>query len=90
MKADIAGYRFSDEGKYYVTRDVTIDSVPQKFFLEYLVEGVMNLYYYDTTAKKYFFFEKDGKMIEISKAPDVERERRIIQDNKYKNPLGLL
>ncbi len=82
---DIAGYRFSDEGKYYVTRDVTIDSVPQKFFLEYLVEGVMNLYYYDTTAKKYFFFEKDDKMIEISKAPDVERERRIIQDNKYKN-----
>jgi len=64
---DIAGYKFSDEGKYYVTREVTIDSIPQKFFLEYLVQGMMDLYYLRSDGKVYYLFDKVIDLIEITK-----------------------
>lgn len=86
---DIAGYKFSDEGKYYVTREVTIDSIPQKFFLEYLVQGMMDLYYLRSDGKVYYLFDKDGDLIEITKKEDFidVNSLRLIKDVKYKNTL---
>ena len=85
---DIAGYRFSGEGKYYVTRTVTINNEPHTLFLEYLVKGTMNLYYCKIDEQDYYFFERDGEMTEIIKKPDSVVNMgtmRIVTDNKYKN-----
>ena len=45
--SDIAGYYFIDENKRYVSKTITVDSIPRKVFLEILVVGMVNLYYYE-------------------------------------------
>ena len=85
---DIAGYRFFGEGKYYVTHAVTINNEPYTLFLEYLVKGMMNLYYCKIDEQDYYFFERDGEMTEITKKPDSVVDMgtmRIVTDTKYKN-----
>ena len=85
---DIAGYRFSEEGKYYVSRVVTIGDESYKLFLEYLVEGMMNLYYCEIDDQDYYFFERDGKMMKITKRPDVIKDGYFVSDNKYQEFLN--
>ena len=66
---DILKYRFIDEGKYYVSHKVMIDSIPRQVFLEYLVNGVMNLYFYkdNKTFQDYYFFEDEfGQMTSVN------------------------
>jgi hypothetical protein len=82
---EIAGYRFSDEGKYYVSRDIVLNSIRKKVFLEYLVQGIMDLYYYSDGKQDYFFFEnQEGEMDVVTRKPDRIKSAKIIPDNKYK------
>lgn len=63
---DIYAYRFTDDGKFYVTRTIPLGGTPQKVFLEYLVKGIINLYYYRApTTIRYFFEDENGRFIEI-------------------------
>lgn len=85
---DIYSYYISYVGKYYVSHAIDIDGEKQTVFLEYLVEGIMNLYYYDniTNSQKYYFFEnQEGKMYSITKRPDsITSNYKIVPDNDYK------
>jgi hypothetical protein len=63
--ADIKAYRIEDS-KYYISKVIVIDSVEQKVFLEYLVKGIVSLYYLKGFQNDYYFLEKDSKMIPIS------------------------
>jgi len=68
LPGDILKYRFINKGKYYVSREITIDSIPRLVFLEYLVDGVMNLYFYQDpkTHHGYYLFEDEsGQMTSI-------------------------
>ncbi len=66
---DIAGYRFLDNGRYYVSRVVEIEENKQKnVFLEYVVRGNLSLYYLDHPAivdKLYFLEDETGKMVKF-------------------------
>ncbi len=79
---EIAGYRFIDEGRYYVTKDIKIDSIPRKVFIEYLLQGTMNLYFYADDLEYYFFEDEKGKQTYITKKPDDKTTDR--GDEKYK------
>lgn len=68
--SDIRAFRFLNS-KYYVSREVTIDSLKQRVFLEYLVEGIVNLYYLKDLQKEYYFLEKDNQLIPISNETSV-------------------
>jgi len=79
LPGQIAGYRFTDAGRFYVTKSVKIKDSARTVFLEYLVKGIMNLYYYtegsdastDVNYNKYYFFENEkGEMNSITKGPD--------------------
>lgn len=87
LPGEIAGYRFTDEGNYYVSRDIEINEELQKVFLEYMVQGMMNLYsYYD--GQQYFFFEDAaGKMTMVTKKPDEIKDSKYFEDKKYKGVL---
>ena len=83
---DILQYRFIDENRYYVSHEITIDSIPRLVFLEYLVNGVMNLYYYKdpATFQVYYFFEDEsGNMTAIRKKPDKIIDSEVHSDNQY-------
>ena len=90
---DILRYKFINEGKYYVSREITIDSVSRRVFLEYLVDGVMDLYFYrpPQTPFGYYFFEDDrGNMTGIRKKPDEIIGPAVRSDKQYIGTLTYL
>ena len=88
---DIKGYYFVDDGKYYISKNIEINGEKMNVFMEYLVKGMLNLYYfahkddsffnykyfeYKGYIEYYFFEDENGKMMPISKKPDrIERKR---------------
>jgi hypothetical protein len=63
--ADIRGYRI-ENSKFYISKDVIIDSVPKRVFLEYLVKGIADLYYYKESDREYYFIEKEGRIYALT------------------------
>ncbi|MBQ7419805.1 MAG: hypothetical protein IJV17_03570 [Prevotella sp.] len=60
--ADIKGYRFENNGAFYVTKTVDINKKPLQLFAEYLLKGGVSLYYISTNYVNYYYFEgEDGK-----------------------------
>jgi len=74
---DIVAYRFID-GKFYISKDIGGVNAPNLVFLEYLVKGLANMYYYrDNRTNDYYFIEKDDQFIELT-----IDEREIVIDGK--------
>ena len=44
---DISGYRFTDDGVFYVTKTFNIDGAQKTFFAEYLLQGGVSLFRYE-------------------------------------------
>jgi hypothetical protein len=63
--SEIRGYRI-ENSKYYLSRDIMIDSVKKKVFLEYLVDGIVDLYYLKGPINEYYFIEKDTILMQLS------------------------
>lgn len=85
---DIYAYRFTDDGKYYVSRQVNISGMPERLFLECLIGGIVNLYYYATDYSSYYFLEDEEGEMYIADIPndyfrgleqDPEAKRRILR-----------
>ena len=88
LPGSVSGYRFSGNGKYYVSRKITIEGKDSTVFLEYLIHGLMNVYYYKSNGQSYYFFEKeDGKMQMITKGDDQIVENKVIVDKQYDGEL---
>jgi hypothetical protein len=58
---DLKSYQF-ESNKYYVSKPIAVNGKEYNAFLEFLVAGVVNLYYYRLDDKEYYFIEKDNKM----------------------------
>ena len=85
LPGEIAGFRFENEGKYYVTRTVEIDGLKRTVFLEFLLQGMLNLYFLPEGNGYYFFEGKDGRMVMTTMKPDKYTEdSKVIVDNRYK------
>ena len=57
--ADIKGYRFLDNGAFYVAKRVNIANKDQLLFAEYLLKGGVSLYYFDYEDGTFYYFESD-------------------------------
>lgn len=63
---DIVGFRFAD-GQFYISKEVDQKGVKQKVFLEYLVDGTVDLYYLKKEyGKQSYFIEKEGELVELT------------------------
>ena len=70
---EIQSYRFID-GKFYVSKKIETDSVERTVFLEFLVDGITNLYFLrDINNYKYFLEDKNGKFLELSNETITEK-----------------
>ncbi|MCR5362618.1 MAG: hypothetical protein K6E73_11510 [Bacteroidales bacterium] len=68
---EIAGYRFMDNGRYYVSRTVPMpDSTMQTVFLEFLVRGQLNGYYLANAFSYYYYLEDEQGNMAIVKKPE--------------------
>ena len=62
---EIRGYRIENI-KFYVARKIKINGEEKTVFLEYLVNGIVDLYYLTEIATDYYFIEKDGVLNQLS------------------------
>lgn len=61
LPGEIEGYRFTDNGKFYVSRKFEDRGL---FFAEYIVKGQLSLYrYLDSWTNMYYIETEDGKII---------------------------
>lgn len=64
---EIQGYRFTDDGRYYVSKSVSLrNNEQQSVFLEYLLKGIKSLYYYEVGANlPVYFIEEGDKLVKV-------------------------
>lgn len=68
--SDIQAYRFINDGKYYVSRTVELNGSKTSCFLEYLVKGIVSLYYLPDDGKECYFFENELGEMTLVELPD--------------------
>lgn len=77
---DILGYRFTDDGKYYVSKNVELQyGIPKPVFLEYLLQGMKSLYYYETEDDIPVYFVEDHNTLVKIDAPKLSRQTTSMQ-----------
>lgn len=66
LPEDILGYRFVD-GKYYVHHHVELNGTKQDVFLEYLIDGQLDIYFITDEQRNghYFASKEEGKLVEL-------------------------
>jgi hypothetical protein len=84
---DIKAYRF-DDSKYYVSKVVTIADKEELLFLEYLINGRVDVYYYfDGQTERYFIDGGDNQLVELKEgSPKIittYRKRLILPSKQY-------
>lgn len=88
---EILGYRFSN-GKFYVSKEIGTHFGEKKVFLEFLVNGITNLYFFrDMNYFKYFLEDKNGNMLELTnetKTSEIDGKGKVQQNSK--RYIGLL
>lgn len=81
---DIECFRFTESGKYFVTRRLNVEGREQLYFAEFIVHGKLNLYCVVYRDEEHFFFEReDGQMAVLTNrslnnmdAKDILQEKR--------------
>ena len=64
---EIEGFRFDNNGKYFVSRRLNITGTAELYFAEFMVQGKMNLYCVPNNGDEYFFFEReDGEIAQLT------------------------
>lgn len=77
---DIDSYRFID-GKFYVSRLVKSGEEVKLMFLEYLINGIVDLYYYrDGVGEHYLIHKENEKLYELK-----NEEKEIVRNNTTYN-----
>lgn len=89
---EIYGYRYLNDGKFYVSREIEINGTKKTVFLEFLLEGIENLYYYKEGEVKYYILENmKGELLYTSQEPEkltyIGENQNYVTDYKY---IGIL
>jgi len=64
---EIVAYRFTEKGKYYISKEVPVKGEAREVYLEFLVDGISNLYYYRGEGSGRYFIESgDGLLTELT------------------------
>ena len=90
---DIEGFRFDDNGKFFVSRRLNVTGTPELYFAEFMVHGKMNLYCITHNSDEFYFFEReDGEIAELTKRSSgyyssvgsfaIEEERGKLQEKR--------
>ncbi len=61
---DIRGFKIEDS-KFYVSKEIELEGETQSLFVEYLLDGVVDLYYLKDFEQELYFIEKEGKLYQL-------------------------
>jgi hypothetical protein len=73
---DIIAYRINDD-RYYVTKTITVGVDQEDMFLEYLIKGQANIYYYRDHLGDHYLIDKPGNPLKEV----VYKEEEIVIDH---------
>ncbi|MDD3637516.1 MAG: hypothetical protein PHN50_07995 [Bacteroidales bacterium] len=87
---EIKSFRFFDS-KYFVSKTITVDDKTEQLFLEYLINGIVDMYYYrDDKGEHYLVDDGQGNLYELKN----EEKEIIINNTTYlkdsKEYIGIL
>jgi hypothetical protein len=86
---DILAYRI-EESKYYVSKNIQTDSILKKVFLEFLIDGIVDLYYYKESQNETFFLEKDNILYQLNNDKKEIYKKDILYVTNSKQYIGVL
>lgn len=90
---EIKGYRFIDS-KFYIAKEVSVGSKNELVFLEYLVDGIVDVFSYVDSQGTHYYVQKDGqeiKELEINeKTINKNGTEYVIKNKTYTGYLNLL
>lgn len=85
LPGEIRGYRLADNGIYYVTRTLPVDSVQKTMFAEYMLQGGMSLYRYEEDFREYFYLvDKEGKVAEVKRFSTDDLSKEEAKEKKQR------
>lgn len=63
--SELSAYRITDS-KYFVSREITLDSIKQSRFIEYLIDGIVDAYFFrDETGEHFLMDAGEGRLVEL-------------------------
>ncbi|MFC0876682.1 hypothetical protein ACE01N_08805 [Saccharicrinis sp. FJH2] len=62
---DIKAYVITGK-KHFISKQIPLNDTTQNVFLEYLVDGIVDLYFIKHEGSNYYYVEKEGKMYQLS------------------------
>ncbi|MCU4174712.1 hypothetical protein [Carboxylicivirga sp. N1Y90] len=90
---EITAFRI-ENSKLYISKEVSIDSIKQTVFLEFLLSGIINLYYLKEPNVDRYFLETDGRMIALSNEEIIGYDeyggKYAYDSNRHRNVLAYL
>ena len=89
LPGNIFAYRFKD-GRFYVSKEIKRDNEKKTVFLEYLVNGITNLYYYKDINGEHYYIQKGNELIELTNNLFIARQGYndyYTETNQYKGIL---
>jgi hypothetical protein len=80
---ELNAYRFIDS-KYYVSKSLQSGDKAGQLFLEYLIDGIVDIYYYrDELGEHYLADKGDGKLYALKNEEKVVSVTSVINNNEY-------
>ncbi len=83
---ELKGYRLIDK-KFYISANILREGKMDTVFLEYLVDGVLDVYYYrDEHGEHYLYNNGDGNFVELkTSSREIEKDGRkyLIEKKEY-------
>lgn len=92
LPGDIIAYRFTGD-RYYVSRHIKTGNEEKNVFLEYLVNGITNLYFLEDLNGEHFFVEKGNDLYELTNNITIIKQgndQYFKESNLYKGLLRVI
>ncbi len=86
---EIKGYRFLNS-KYYVSKNIAVGDAPRQLFLEYLINGVVDMYYYRDDGEHYLVDDGSGNLYELENKVKEIKDGNITYTKESKKYIGVL
>jgi hypothetical protein len=90
LPGQIKAYRFL-ESKYYISKNIPVNETKKDLFMEFLVNGIADLYYYrDVNDSHYFIEKRDGQLFELKNTEGIIKKDDMPYFRQKKEYVGLL
>lgn len=70
---DIHAYRIDNNGKFYISKQVPLETGKKLYFLEFLIQGKANIYYMRDDMDHFFVETENDTIIELSERQKLEK-----------------